>query len=56
MKIEELTVSELRRVLRSTERSVGPDAVEVKMLKRELNRRSAEKKRVGKKSESAGSF
>jgi len=46
MKIEELTTSKLRRVLRSTERSIGPDAVEVLLLRKELQRRTAKQKEI----------
>lgn len=39
MKLRHVTTRELRRMLRTTERAVGPQAVAVRILRRELERR-----------------
>jgi len=39
MKIEELTTTELRRAIRATQADLGSNAVEVRILRRELLRR-----------------
>lgn len=48
MKIEDLSTAKLRRVLNATERCVGPDAVEVLLLRQELTRRKVERKHAVK--------
>ncbi len=40
MKIKDLSTSRLRRILRATERDVGPESVEARIMRRELTRRS----------------
>jgi len=47
MKIEDVTTSELRRMLQDTERLIGAQAIEVRILRRELDRRQAEQQVVG---------
>jgi hypothetical protein len=39
MKISEISTTELRKLLSSTQKSLGPETIEVKILKRELARR-----------------
>jgi hypothetical protein len=45
MKLTEVPTAELRRIVAATERVVGPNSAEVRVLKRELARRQPAKKR-----------
>lgn len=39
MRIEDMTIRELTKALAATEKMLGPDAYEVRVLRRELDRR-----------------
>ena len=47
MKIADLTIPELRRALDATKQTLGDDAIEVRVLTRELNRRARRPKDAG---------
>ena len=50
MKLQDIPTSELRRVLRATERDAGPDSMEARVLRQELAKREhpARQHRLGR--------
>jgi hypothetical protein len=49
MKLHDIPTTELRRILRATERDAGPGSVEVRVLRRELTRREQQRRQERRK-------